>query len=305
VIAYNPLEPGGVDDYPVKVGSMLFSLVDPFRGYEKAFNRWYERDHYYGGCLTGPYLFAGSRWVATRELKNLRWPTGDTTVADPADAGSYLAMYWVEKDHHEDHFEDWSGRQVLQLYQNGRGFEERTHVHTALFDHLGAVYRQPDPVPVDLALDHGYDGIIALWFDAREGRDAPALHRELAGTQLPAALKDSNIELASSWNPSLIGLLEALAAKAALPQPEQVGERAHSSPGEDAPRTEQMPLGSRVGGRERLVQLLFVSGDVREALCKVRQYTDAVTDDGLAELHLAAPFVRTVVGTDTYIDQLW
>ena len=49
-----PLRPAGIDDYPVKVGSMLLTLVDPHRGYEVAYNRWYERDHYYAGCLVGP-----------------------------------------------------------------------------------------------------------------------------------------------------------------------------------------------------------------------------------------------------------
>ena len=33
------------DDYPLKVGSMLFTLVDPNLGHEVAYNRWYERDH--------------------------------------------------------------------------------------------------------------------------------------------------------------------------------------------------------------------------------------------------------------------
>src|SRR5690242_6951430 len=42
-----PLDVGGVDDYPIKVGSMLLTLVDPNRGFERAYNRWYERDHYY------------------------------------------------------------------------------------------------------------------------------------------------------------------------------------------------------------------------------------------------------------------
>ena len=37
---YDPLQPGGVGDYPVKVDSMMFTLVDPFHGYERAFNRW-------------------------------------------------------------------------------------------------------------------------------------------------------------------------------------------------------------------------------------------------------------------------
>ena len=74
---HNPLEVGGVDDYPVKVGSMLLTLVDPNPGFERAYNRWYERDHYYGGCMVGPWLFAGSRWVATRPLKDLRWPADE------------------------------------------------------------------------------------------------------------------------------------------------------------------------------------------------------------------------------------
>ena len=63
-----PLTAGGVNDYPVKVGSMLLTLVDPERGYERAYNRWYERDHFYAGCLIGPYLFSGARWVAPRAL---------------------------------------------------------------------------------------------------------------------------------------------------------------------------------------------------------------------------------------------
>jgi len=84
-----PLEAFGVEDYPVKVGSMLLTLVDPHKGFEAAYNRWYERDHYIAGCLIGPYNFAGSRWVATRELKDLRWgtaPPGSASASAPASA---------------------------------------------------------------------------------------------------------------------------------------------------------------------------------------------------------------------------
>jgi hypothetical protein len=56
-------------DHPVKLGSMLFTIVEPHAGHEVAYNRWYERDHFYAGCLIGPYNFAGKRWVATRDLK--------------------------------------------------------------------------------------------------------------------------------------------------------------------------------------------------------------------------------------------
>jgi hypothetical protein len=272
-----PLEVGGVDDYPVKVGSMLMTLVDPSRGYEQAYNRWYERDHFYGGCMIGPWLFAGSRWVATRDLKDRRWPMEAGTVAAPYDAGSFIAIYWVEKGHHDDHFEAWAVPQVRDLYANGRGFAERRHVHTSLFDHIGSRYRDDDPVPIDLALDRGYRGLVVLWWDAPEATEASDLHRA-AGEHTRTLLAGSAIEIASSWTPS--------------------------AP-DEGPRDVPMDLGSPAGGPNRLVQLLFVDGDVREVLDPVRAYTDAVEAEGLGRLQLAAPFFSTVVGTDTYVDQLW
>jgi hypothetical protein len=273
-----PLEAGGVDDYPHRVGSMLLTLVDPHKGFEKAYNRWYERDHYYAGCMVGPWLYAGSRWVAPRALKDLRWPSGDTTVANPTDAGSYVAIYFVEKGHHEEHFTDWALPQVRWIYGNGRGFAERRHIHTILFDHLGAVYRDEDPVPVDLALDHGYDGIVAVWSDARHGLDARQLHERVAADLVPKALAGSAIEIASSWTPS---------------------------PGENAEKDTPMDLGSKAGGPERLLQLFFLHGDVRDSLDRLRAYTDALASEDLADVHLAAPFFRTVPGTDKYVDELW
>ena len=271
-----PLEPGGVNDYPVKVGSMLLTLVDPHPGFEKAYNRWYERDHFYAGCMIGPWLFAGSRWVAPRALKDLRWPQ-EAGVASPWDAGSYVAIYWVEQGHHQDHFSDWARPQVRELYAQGRGFAERRHIHTVLFDHLGAVYRDPDPVPVELALDAVYDGIVVVWLDA-VGRSAAELAGVLAGSALAGLLAGSPIEIASSWTPSA---------------------------GENDEKDVPMDLGSRAGGPERLCQILFVRGDVRSALPGVQAYTDRVAADGLATVRLVAPFHRTVIGTDTYVDQLW
>lgn len=257
---------------------MLLTMVDPHVGFEKAYNRWYERDHYYGGCMIGPWLYAGSRWVATRELKDLRWPGDDETIARPTDAGSYVAIYWVEKGHHGDHFDSWARTQVNALYGEGRGFAERRHIHTVLYDHVGAVYRDADPVPVDLALDHGYDGIVALWFDGRDGVAAADMHARLAAGPMPELLAGSPIEIASSWTPSA---------------------------GENDPRDVPMDLGTKAGGPERLCQLLFVRGDVRDSLDRVRSYTTAVEAAGLADTHLVAPFFTTVVGTDRYVSELW
>jgi hypothetical protein len=272
-----PLEPGGVDDYPVKVGSMLLTLVDPHKGYERAYNRWYERDHYNAGCMVGPWNFAGSRWVATREMKDLRW--GTAAVADPIDAGSYVAIYWVEDGHHKE-WDDWALPQVQWLYGNGRGFLERSHVHTATFDRVGAAYRDADPVPVELALDHHYDAIVAVWLDGLDGLDAQALHQRLVdGGPIGELLDGSSIEIASSWTP----------------RPEFRNSR------DSAP----MSLGSPGGQENRLCQLFFVGGDVRDSLGRFRRYTDAVATLGIADTALVAPFLRTVVGTDKYVDQLW
>lgn len=273
-----PLVVGGVDDYRMKVGSMLLTLVDPNRGFELAYNRWYERDHFYAGCMIGPFLFAGSRWVATRALKDARWPTDDETIASPPDAGSYVAIYWVEKGHHADHFDVWAREQVRQLYAEGRGFAERRHTHTVLYDHLSAAYRDDDPVPIDLALDHGYDGLVIIWLDGADGRDAAKLSVELERTQVPDLVEGSPIEIVSSWTPSA---------------------------GENGPRDVPMDLGSKAGGPERLCQLLFVAGDVQDALPAIRRYADAIEDAGLATVRMVAPFFRTVVGTDRYVDQLW
>ena len=131
------------------------------------------------------------------------------------------------------------------LYGEGRGFPERRHIHTILFDHLGAVYRDDDPVPIELALDAGYDGIVLAWFDAHRG-DARALHEELAAR---SPLAGTTIECVSSWTPS---------------------------PGENEPRNVPMDLGSKAGGPERLLQMCFVRGDVRDALPTVRVYTDGI-----------------------------
>jgi hypothetical protein len=272
----DPFTPGGVSDSPVRVGSMLLTLVDPERGHERAYNRWYERDHFYAGCLIGPYLFAGARWVATRALKDLRWPR-ESAVARPFDAGSYLATYWVLEGHHEDHFEAWARPQVRALYAEGRGFAKRTHVHTALFDHLGASYRDADPVPIELALDRGYDGLVAVWLDGI-ARDAAQLARELAKELVPQLLAESNVEIASAWTPSA---------------------------GENEPKNVPLHLGSRAGGPERLCQLFFLTGDVRAPLERFRGYTQAIEGAGLAKTQLVAPLIRTVPGTDKYVEELW
>ena len=71
---------------PIKLGSMLLTLVEPHRGHEVAYNRWYERDHFYAGCMVGPYNFAGRRYVATADLKARRDPDPSAITVSPCGA---------------------------------------------------------------------------------------------------------------------------------------------------------------------------------------------------------------------------
>src|SRR5208283_544258 len=84
----------GAEAEPIKLGSMLLTVVEPHRGHEIAYNRWYERDHFYAGCMIGEGCFAGRRWVATRDLKRLRYPEGGPVVPS-REVGSYLSLYWI------------------------------------------------------------------------------------------------------------------------------------------------------------------------------------------------------------------
>lgn len=64
----------GVDDYAIKLGTLLFTMVEPEQGHEVEYNRWYEHDHFYAGCMIAPWQFAGDRFVATKRMKDLRYP---------------------------------------------------------------------------------------------------------------------------------------------------------------------------------------------------------------------------------------
>jgi len=263
-----------MDESPIEIGSMLLTLVDPHAGHEVAYNRWYERDHFYAGCMVGPWLFAGSRWVATRALKDLRISDGRGEVADPVDAGSYVAIYWVHAGKDDEHWV-WAGEQVQWLYANGRGFSERSHVHTVLFDYLTTAYRDADPIPIQLALDHGYAGIAMIATDRAEG----VSEQEFAAwTASSKAISGGAIANISSWRP-----------------------QARNEITGNAP----MDLGTATGGPERTMQLAFLETDAREAWREVAAHARAIDESALGRVCFAGPFHKTHVGTDNYVDQLW
>jgi hypothetical protein len=252
---------------------MLFTMVDPNKGHEVAYNRWYERDHFYGGCMVGPFLFAGGRWAATRRLKDLRFPD-ESPFAAPTDAGSYLSIYWVEAGHEDEHFA-WARKQVFWLYKNGRGFAERTHAHTKLYDFEGSSNRQADGVPIELALDHHYGGLIVMACEPAQGKTHD--HLRQAAAELTPGLFTAGVDLISDWHFHV----------------------------EEGDFTAPMELGAEGGTVERLVQLAFVEGSPEDVWPAVRTYAQQLAESGAGQVTFAAPFLATVVGTDTYTEELW
>lgn len=260
-------------EYPVEVGSMLFTVVDPHRGHEVAYNRWYERDHFYAGCLVGPWLFAGSRWVAPRRLKELRYPA-DSSIARPTvEAGSYLAFYWIHAGHHDEHHR-WASEQARWLYQNGRGFNERTHVHTLLYTLDWVHHRDADPVPLELSPDHRFPGLVTLAVERNEGVEQARLDDWLRGSFLPGFLAGSPVASCSTWSP--------------IPQ----GEGPMPIPRVE--RTHLLDL-----------QIYFLDHEPAASWPAFVDLGQRLAATGLGRVVFASPWVPTVPGTDAYTDQLW
>ena len=66
-----------------------------------------------------------------------------------------------------------------------------------------------------------------------------------------------------------------------------------------------MDLGTGTGGPERTMQLAFLEQGAEAAWAEVAAYAEAIDASGLGRVCFAGPFHETVVGTDTYADQLW
>lgn len=263
-----------MQDYGVKLGSMLMTVVDPNRGHEVAYNRWYERDHFYAGCLVGPWLFAGRRWVAPRALKQLRFPATPLVAGPSPSAGSYVATYWIHADKFDEH-RKWANDQVFWLYKNGRGFTERKHVHTLMYHLDWTHYRDADPVPIELAFDHGYKGMVTVALLREPGVEQARLDAWLREETLPAVMKDTPLSTCATWSP--------------VPQ------------NPNAPM--DIPLVQHV---DRLdVQMWLLDDDPLTCWTRFEDYGRTVEASGLAKVAWASPWLPTVVGTDRYTDQLW
>ncbi len=258
---------------PIKLGSMLFTLVEPRRGHEVEYNRWYERDHFYAGCMIGPYNFAGKRFVATADMKASRVPDPSAITGEPG-RGTYLSLYWVLDGYH-DIWNRWAVDQVKALHRAGRMFNERDHIHTLLYRYAWEQGRDPDGLPAELALDHPSAGLVAVFTDRSDDLDVETFETWQREEHLPSLLPGTPARLVVAADPLPL-LIDA--------------------PG-DVPRSE--------ADDRRQLTLWFLDSDPAGAAAVLAAHRAALEDSGKAKVVAMLGFIPTIAGTDTYTDQLW
>ncbi len=103
----------------VDLGQAMIVMIEPDKDPERLaeYNRWYEHDHVYSGVVAGPGAFSYSRFVATRELKDLRYPD-PSAVAQPLDKGSYLSFFYLLAGQVDEHYA-WSFPESARLGEAG------------------------------------------------------------------------------------------------------------------------------------------------------------------------------------------
>ena len=252
----------------IELGHSMITLVEPHREAVAEYNRWYEHDHAYAAVTSAPGCFAYRRFVATRPLKELRYPD-PSAVADPVTKGSYIALYWYEAGRVKE-VVDYSGSVGPALAAAGRMNADRDHVSTATYDYLGGTGRGPTAVPAEIALDHPWAGMVAVWLRPADGVDVAELGAW--------AREHLDGDIAAGRGP--VG---------------QVVDFAQTDAG--------FALTGRV---EEVVRCYFLDADPRDVWDDVfAGLGKAVEAGGKGRAELVAPFVPTIPGTDRYQDELW
>lgn len=194
-------ELASVGPYGVRPGHALITMVEPHPGHEYAYNRWYEDDHFYAGAMAMPWMYAGRRWVATRDLQLLRRPE-KSAIARPVTAGCYLSTYWITDGRYDDHMR-WTVAINRRLNRDARVYQDRTHVFTAFQDHETTVYRDGAAGPRDFhALDHPYAGLVVEVIDADSAEQRAGLLEWLRSRHLPKRAAGSPAAMVTVFRPT-------------------------------------------------------------------------------------------------------
>lgn len=258
---------GDTREKPIRLGGCLFTLVEPHRGHEVAYNRWYERDHFYAGCMIGAGTLAGARFVATAADKARRFPAGSPLCGGDVRRGSYLALYWILAGRF-GRWIRWGTDQVRWLHDHDRMFPHRDHVHTLMYRLAAEWHADPDGVPAELALDHRYPHLVVCIGTLGVGRGPEDVIARVAADRPPA-------DQVLAFRP--VPLLD------------------------DAPS--DVP---RDAAADRVLLLAFTHHDPAPVWDdRWRPFVAGLEAAGLCTAQFVGPFRATVPGTDRYADELW
>lgn len=270
----------GDAEHPLgRLGHLLVAIAEPHRETIATYDEWFEANHMYDAVLVGPGAYAGNRFVATRALKAKRHPLDGGVFAD-ATIGSFVALYYLAPGTVEQHFA-WAFSQSAWLGATGRNNPDRTLVLTWLCDTVGSVSRAGHRVPPQVALDHPYAGIVMTWIERPEHATLDELRADLVDTHLPALFdRAPSVQHVQLWSPREF--------------PDTKG----------TPTTPGTVVTNPAVGRQ-LLAVVFLDADPSahwpDALAA---FGDQLATTG-ARLRLLAPFVPTVRGAGTRLDELW
>ena len=129
-----------------------------------------------------------------------------------------------------------------------------------------------------MALDHHYAGIASVAVERTDGVEQADLDAWLASEGLPPVFEAGPVASCSAWT---------------------------AVPRDDMTSNAPMDLGSPPLNDRSILQVFFLEDDPRTCWDRFVGYGTRVEASGLGRVTSAAPFFRTVVGTDNYTDQLW
>jgi hypothetical protein len=165
---------------------------------------------------------------------------------------------------------------VNALHAAGRMFEERDHVHTLLYHYCWEQRRDPDGVPVELALDHPYRGFVTTFIERSDAVTNEELWDWLRTEHLPGLLPGTDADLVAAFTPVALEV---------------------DAPG-DVPR--------EAASDTRTVLLWFLNTPPEAAWEPVFvTHRERLEAAGMGTVIAALPFIPTIPGTDTYTDKLW
>jgi len=145
-------------------------------------------------------------------------------------------------------------------------FKERDHIHTSFYN-FDAEYNAPgSTMPIELALDRAYGGVVAFVVDLNPGKSAADLSAFLRARDLPG-------DVALSGSP--------------------------------LPLDPTSPKDVPVETNDRALFLSFSNEDPKTLWESAYvPLGKAIEESGIGRITIASPFIPTIVGTDTYTDQL-